>query len=65
MRGWLGSGKQWHVMRDGPFHRSTVLAGLWGGNNYHNLTRANTVRQALLGVQPNLYKAVANIDAET
>ena len=51
-------------MRDGPFHRSTVLAGLWGGNNYHNLTRANTVRQALLGVQPNLYKAVANIDAE-
>ena len=35
---WLGgSGKQWHVMRDGPFHRSTMLAGLWGGHNYRNL----------------------------
>ena len=71
---WLVSGKQWHVMRDGPFHRyficpgvyghvhchvmsrSTVLAGLWGGANYENLTMASQVRSQLLGVQPNLYK---------
>jgi len=53
---WLVSGKQFHVMRDGPFHRSTILAGLWGANNYHNLSMAASVKAALLGVQPNLYK---------
>ena len=56
VKAWLVSGKQWHVMRDGPFHRSTILAGLWGGANYENLTMASLVRSQLLGVQPNLYK---------
>ena len=36
--------------------RSTILAGLWGGANYENLTMASVVRTQLLGVQPNLYK---------
>ena len=54
--GWLVSGKQFHVMRDGPFHRSTILAGLWGGDNYQNMSLVQSVRSALLGVQPNLYK---------
>ena len=53
---WLGSGKQWNVMRDGPFHRTTILAGLWGGVNYQNMTMALQVRGSLLGVQPNPYK---------
>ena len=53
---WMVSGKQFNVMRDGPFHRSTILAGLWGANNYVNLSMANSVKAALLGVQPNLYK---------
>ena len=53
---WRVSGKQWHVMRDGPFHRSTVLAGLWGGANYENMTEAARVKQLLTGVQPNTYK---------
>ena len=48
--------KQFHVMRDGPFHRSTILAGLWGAVNYANMTRAAAVKKSLLGVQPNLYK---------
>ena len=56
VRAWLASGKQFHVMRDGPFHRSTILAGLWGAVNYANMTRAGRVKKALLGVQPNLYK---------
>ena len=41
---WLRSGEQFHVLRDGPFHRSQVLAGLWGANNYINFTRAASVR---------------------
>ena len=56
VQAWMVSGKQFHVMRDGPFHRSTILAGLWGADNYQNLSMATTVRNALLGVQPNLYK---------
>jgi Flp pilus assembly protein TadD len=28
---WLGSGRQFHVMRDAPFHTELILAGLWGG----------------------------------
>lgn len=56
VKAWLVSGKQFNIMRDGPFHRSTILAGLWGANNYANLSMATTVKTALLGVQPNLYK---------
>ena len=56
VQSWLVSGKQFNVMRDGPFHRSTILAGLWGGINYINTSMADTVRTALLSVQPNLYK---------
>ena len=44
MSAWLRSGEQFHVLRDGPFHRSQVLAGLWGANNYINMTRAASVR---------------------
>ena len=43
-------------MRDGPFHHTTVLAGLWGGANYENMTEAARVKQLLTGVQPNTYK---------
>lgn len=54
---WLGgSGKQFHVMRDGPFHRSTMLAGLWGAHNYMNMAMAKKVKSALVDVQPNLFK---------
>ena len=47
---------QFHVMRDGPFHITTILAGLWGGNNYVNFTRALEVRRKLLDVEPNQWK---------
>ena len=46
--GWLDSGKQFHMMRDLPLHHATILAGLWGGNNYSNFTRALEVRPHLL-----------------
>ena len=43
-------------MRDGPFHHTPILAGLWGTDNYVNFTRALEVRQRLLGVKPNQWK---------
>ena len=43
-------------MRDGPFHHTTVLAGLWGGDNYANFSRAREVRARLLGVEVVLQK---------
>ena len=36
--------KQFHIMRDGPFHITTILAGLWGANNYVNFKRALFIR---------------------
>ena len=52
----LVPGDQFHIMRDGPFHITTILAGLWGGNNYINITRAEEVRRRLLGVRANQWK---------
>ena len=43
-------------MRDGPFHHTTVLAGLWGGDNYANFSRAREVRARLLGAEVNQWK---------
>ena len=48
--------EQFHVMRDGPFHHTTVLAGLWGGDNYANFSRAREVRARLLGAEVNQWK---------
>eukprot|EP01083_Nonionella_stella_P015655 43813_1 len=28
---WIESGKEFHIMRDNPFHTMTMLGGLWGG----------------------------------
>merc|ERR1711963_468107 len=36
---WENKGKQFHVMRDGPFHHTPILAGLWGADNYRNFSR--------------------------
>ena len=47
MGAWLVSGKQFHVMRDGPFHTATILAGLWGALNYLNMSRATQLREAV------------------
>jgi hypothetical protein len=43
-------------MRDLPLHHAPILAGLWGGNNYLNFSRALEVRASLLGVKVNLWK---------
>ena len=37
-------------MRDGPFHTSTILAGLWGANNYLDMEKAVEIRKRLLDV---------------
>ena len=58
---WLRSGEQFHVMRDGPFHTSQILAGLWGANNYINLTTAAAVRKSLFSVKPQLKKSFDQI----
>ena len=31
---------QFHMMRDLPLHHAPILAGLWGGRNYLNFSRA-------------------------
>jgi len=48
--------KQFHIMRDGPFHITTILAGLWGANNYHNLKKALNIRKRLLDVPVRHWK---------
>jgi len=54
---WLeDSGKQFHMMRDLPLHHAPILAGLWGGRNYLNFSRALEVRNALLEVDVYLWK---------
>ena len=50
------AGTQFHVMRDGPFHHTPILAGLWGADNYRNFSRALEVRRRLLEVKPNQWK---------
>ena len=56
---WLNSGRQWHVMRDIPNHRATILAGLWGGHNYQNISLATQLRSSLLeNVKPSLVKSL-------
>ena len=52
----MSTGTQFHVMRDGPFHHTPILAGLWGADNYRNFSRALEVRQRLLEVKPNQWK---------
>ena len=37
---WEESEAMFHVMRDHPAHYGQMLAGLWGGHNYHNLSLA-------------------------
>lgn len=38
---WINSGKGFHIMRDHPYHRSLILAGMWGcrGGVLSNLSR--------------------------
>ena len=48
---WITTADQFHVMRDGPFHTTFILAGLWGGNNYHNFVKALVVRDRLFNVR--------------
>ena len=56
MQDWEVRGHQFHIMRDGPFHITTILAGLWGGDNYINFTKAMEVRRRLIDVDVNQWK---------
>ena len=53
---WENSGAQFHIMRDGPYHVTTILAGLWGAKNYNNFQKALEVRHRLLDVPPDQWK---------
>ena len=44
---WEESEAMFHVMRDHPAHYGQMLAGLWGGHNYHNLSLAAQLSRAL------------------
>merc|ERR1711872_6861 len=45
-------------MRDGPFHGTVILAGLWGGKNYVNMTRAIQIQRVLFSVKPSEIKSL-------
>ena len=48
-------------MRDGPFHTSTILAGLWGGNNYLDMEKAVEIRKRLLDVPARQWNIISSI----
>ena len=48
-------------MRDGPFHTSTILAGLWGGNNYLDMEKAVEIRKRLLDVPARQWNIISII----
>ncbi|XP_023335586.1 uncharacterized protein LOC111706882 isoform X3 [Eurytemora carolleeae] len=58
---WLNSEKQFHIMRDGPFHSDAILAGLWGGKNYENMATMFKVKRALYSVHPSTNKYLDQI----
>ena len=53
---WMKKQRQFHIMRDGPFHITTILAGLWGANNYQNLKKVMNIRKRLLDVPVRHWK---------
>ena len=56
---WKDSGKQWHIMRDLPTQRATILAGMWGGHNYADMSSATQLRSALLDkIPPTLWRGL-------
>ena len=53
---WIAKKQQFHIMRDGPFHIATILAGLWGANNYINFRKALVIMSRLLSFKVNFNK---------
>ena len=43
---------QFHVMRDHPDHNYPIIAGLWGADNYANLSRALALKSRLFSTEP-------------
>ena len=43
---------QFHVMRDHPDHNYPMIAGLWGADNYANLSRALALKARLFSTEP-------------
>ena len=58
---WTEKEEQFHIMRDGPFHTSTILAGLWGGNNYLDMEKAVEIRKRLLDVPARQWNIISII----
>jgi len=52
----LNSSYQFHIMRDADFHRTPILAGLWGGNNYMNIKKAKLIHKQLFDRKPSSKK---------
>ena len=36
---WLESGRQFHIIRDNANHNTAIVAGLWGVDNYKNISK--------------------------
>ncbi|XP_023325820.1 uncharacterized protein LOC111699376 [Eurytemora carolleeae] len=43
-------------MRDAPFHKAAILAGLWDGKNYQNMTEVLEIKNSLFSVNPTFRK---------
>ena len=54
---WTEKDEQFHIMRDGPFHGATILAGLWGAKNYRNMKKSLDIRKRLLDVPVRHHKS--------
>lgn len=53
---WLESGKQFHIVRDHPHHKSLILGGLWGGKG-GLLPEIDSQIADFLEVEPDEYGA--------
>ena len=44
---------QFHIMRDLPLHTTPMLGGLWGANNYMNISKTEIMRTELFNMVPD------------
>jgi len=80
VREWLDSGKDFHIMRDHPYHTVPILGGMWGSRNgimkgvglekmIEDWTEQTKGKQAAYGIDQDflaakIYPIVANMSME-
>ena len=44
---------QFHIMRDSPTHKHEIMGGLWGADNYVNISRTSSMIQEMYALGPD------------